>query len=606
MAKKRASRSKPPVNQPAKRSSNPYRVWIYLSGVCLVCALYGRTLWFSLTYMDDNQILDGAYASVNTWLSAFANNAFFKDNVIEFYRPLQNLLFLLDARLAGGTSYIPFHLSNLLLFTIAALLLVRLLSTWGYTQTTTWCLSTLFIVNPLNAQAIAWIPGRGDLLLTCAALLWLLTIPGSRSRTTRVTITLHVMATILALASKENGFILPFLGIAYGVIAAKPRWSRTMILSYAGAACVLGSLYAYLRIHLLGGVPDHMILSVKNLLHNIAFFPTSLAQAIIPLNVTAVPRYEIVPVILGCLIIAAFVYGASRAPAAHKSLLLFAGLWIVLFAVPGLLYRHELGTQAYDYLNQRILILLVGMVMAGAELCTWLISRRAPWVIMSATGIIAIGYAGMAISFANWFKDPATFLSTAIDSQPTCTLLLNNRGLWRRSHADFAGAYADFDRAIQYSPSYAPFYRNRGNLLGDTGDVAAAIEDFSTALKLNPADVDALLGRSHWFAMQQDFAHARMDLDRAVVLEPDNYLARNNRGILELAEGTFAEARDDFSAAIRINPDLGIAYYNRGQARHELQDSDGSCRDLSQAVQLGSAAAQERLMQWCEGTAPAR
>jgi Tfp pilus assembly protein PilF len=556
--------------------------------------------------MDDNQILDGAYASVNTWLSAFANNAFFKHSVIEFYRPLQNLSFLLDARLAGGASYLPFHASNLLLFTIAALLLVRLLSTWGYTKTTAWCLTTLFIVNPLNAQAIAWIPGRGDLLLTCAALLWLLTVPGSRSRTTPVTITLHAIATVLALASKENGFVLPFLGIAYGVIAAKPRWSRPMILSYAGAACVLGLLYAYLRIHLLGGVPDPMILSVKNLLHNIAFFPTCLAQAIIPLHVTAVPRYEIVPVILGCLIITAFVFGALRSPAAHKSRLLYAGLWIVLFAVPGLLYRHELGAQSYDYLNQRILILLVGMVIAGAELYTWLIPRSASRILMSVTGIIAVGYAGIAISFANWFKDPATFLSAGIDSQPTCTLLLNNRGIWRRSQGDFAGARADFDRAIRYSPSYAPFYRNRGNLFGDTGDVAAAIKDFSAALSVNPADVDALLGRSHWFVVLQDFAHARADLDRAVALEPENYLVRNNRGILELAEGTFSAARDDFSAAIRINPSLGIAYYNRGQARYELQDADGSCRDLSQAVQLGSAAAQELLMQWCAGSAPAR
>jgi Tfp pilus assembly protein PilF len=417
---------------------------------------------------------------------------------------------------------------------------------------------------------------------------------------------LHATATILALASKENGFILPLLGIAYGVLVSKPRWSRPMILSYAGAAFVLGSLYAFLRIRLLDGVSGHTILNVKNLLHNIAFFPTCLAQAIIPLNVTAVPRYEIVPIILGCLILVAFVYGALRSPAAHKSRLLFAGMWIVLFALPGLLYRHELGTQAYDYLNQRILILLVGMVIAGAELCTWLIPRRAPWGIMSATGIIAIWYAGIAISFANWFKDPATFLSAGINSQPSCTMLLNNRGIWRQSQGDFAGARADFDRAIRYSPSHVPFFRNRGNLRGDTGDVTGAIDDLSAALTLNPADVDTLLGRAHWFAMQEDFAHARVDLDRAIVLEPGNYAARSNRGILELTEGAFAAARDDFSAAIRSNPSLGIAYYNRGQARHELRDAGGSCRDLSQAVQLGIADAQELLTQWCAGSAPTR
>jgi len=159
MVKKPASRRNPPANQPTKRSSHPHWVWIYLSAACVVWALYGRTLWFSITYMDDNQILDGAYASVNTWLSALTSNAFFKHGVIDFYRPLQNLSILLDARLAGGASYVPFHVSNMLLFTIAALLLVRLLSTWGYTQTTAWCLTTLFVVSPLNVHALAWIPG---------------------------------------------------------------------------------------------------------------------------------------------------------------------------------------------------------------------------------------------------------------------------------------------------------------------------------------------------------------------------------------------------------------------------------------------------------------
>lgn len=606
MVKKPASRRNPPANQPTKRSSHPHWVWIYLSAACVVWALYGRTLWFSITDMDDNQILDGAYASVNTWLSALTSNAFFKHGVIDFYRPLQNLSVLLDARLAGGASYVPFHVSNMLLFTIAALLLVRVLSTWGYMQTTAWCLTTLFVVSPLNVQALAWIPGRGDLLLTCAALLWLLTIPGSRSRTTWITIALHAMATILALASKENGFILPILGIAYGVFVAKPRWSRPMILSYAGAAIVSGSLYAFLRIRLLGGLPGHTVLNLRNLLHNIAFLPTCLAQAIIPLNVTAVPRYEIVPVILGCLLIVAFVYGVLRSPAIHKSRLLFAGMWIALFALPGLFYSHELGAQAYDYLNHRMLILLVGMVIAGAELCTWLLPRRAPWGILSVTGIIAIWYAGIAISFTDWFKDPATFLSAGIDSQPSCTLLLINRGVWRQGQGDVAGARADFDRAIQYSPSQPHFFCDRGNLRGDAGDVKGAIADFSTALTLNPADVDVLLGRSHWFAMQEDFAHARIDLDRAIVLEPNNYSALNNRGILELTEENFAAARDDFSAAIRSNPSLGIAYYNRGQARHELRDAGGSCRDLSQAVQLGFADAQELLTQWCAGSAPAK
>ncbi len=585
-------------------SPHPRWGWVYLSLICLVWALYGRTLWFSITYMDDGQILDGAYETLNTGISAFSTNALFKPGIADFYRPLQNLSLLLDARIAAGESYIPFHTSNVLLFTLAAILLVRLLSTWGYTRMSAWCFATLFVVSPMNVQAVAWIPGRGDLLLACAALLWLLTVPGSRPRLTWRAAVLHSLATVLALASKENGFVLPLLGLAYGVLLAKPRWSRLMMMGYAGVALLLGLLYAFLRIRFLGGALDQTIFSAKNLLYNIYFLPTCLAQALIPLKVTAVPLYEIVPIILGSLLLAAYVYAILRSSAAHKRRLLFASIWIVLFAFPGLFYRHEFGTHAYDYLNHRILILLVGMVLAAAELCTWLIPRRAPLFVASAAGAIALWHAGVAISFTNWFKDPDTLLSAGIQSRPSCTFLLNNRGVWRQRQGDLDGAGADYDRAIQHGPAHPAFFRNRGSLRGDTGDVEGAIEDLSVALTLDPADVDALLGRAHWHAMRENFAQARMDLDRAIALEPNNSLAHSDRGILELTEGDFAAAIDDFSAAIRANPALSVAYYNRGRTLYEMGDISGSCKDLEQAARLGFARALDLSAQWCGGEVP--
>jgi Flp pilus assembly protein TadD len=63
----------------------------------------------------------------------------------------------------------------------------------------------------------------------------------------------------------------------------------------------------------------------------------------------------------------------------------------------------------------------------------------------------------------------------------------NNRGLTKSRKGNLDGALADYNRAIELSPTTAGPYINRGILKKKLGDTKGSSADFSRAVQLNPA-----------------------------------------------------------------------------------------------------------------------
>ena len=61
----------------------------------------------------------------------------------------------------------------------------------------------------------------------------------------------------------------------------------------------------------------------------------------------------------------------------------------------------------------------------------------------------------------------------------------------KSSLGDYAGAIADYDKAIELDPEYAAAFSNRGDAKSNLGDYAGAIADFDKAIELDPKDATA-------------------------------------------------------------------------------------------------------------------
>ena len=133
---------------------------------------------------------------------------------------------------------------------------------------------------------------------------------------------------------------------------------------------------------------------------------------------------------------------------------------------------------------------------------------------------------------------------------------------------DWSAAEAEFRRAIELGPNYAPAHEYYGYCLVSVGRTEEGVQEGKRALELDPLSVEAgaNVGGSFYYAHQYDLAIDT--LQKTINMEPSNWFPR-------MFLGLSYEAKDDF-----------------GRAIVELQKSNQSAPDLPwPAAELGHAYA---------------
>jgi tetratricopeptide (TPR) repeat protein len=107
-------------------------------------------------------------------------------------------------------------------------------------------------------------------------------------------------------------------------------------------------------------------------------------------------------------------------------------------------------------------------------------------------------------------------------------------------------AKADFDRAIEIAPRYAPPYHSRGVVRLDTNDIPGSIEDLAKAAELDPKNTNTLYVLAQAHAGAGDAKAALEAASKAVDIEPDS------TGVdLRLLKAKLLQANGDSEGAIK-------------------------------------------------------
>src|SRR5256885_4371332 len=190
------------------RQGAPTPRWLRLAPLFIalaVVAVYATAPSFKFIEFDDNEILKQHYfiiGDISKIKLAFTTDAFLGTNG-SFYRPLQTISFMLDA-LVGGPKPFIYHLTNLLLHIASSLCVFWLLLVLGYRRLLCLLLALLFAIHPMFVPMVAWIPTRGDLLLTIFLIIaFILFIKAFRANRPALVVW-HGITFFLALLSKET------------------------------------------------------------------------------------------------------------------------------------------------------------------------------------------------------------------------------------------------------------------------------------------------------------------------------------------------------------------------------------------------------------------
>jgi protein O-mannosyl-transferase len=442
-------------NKRRNRTGNSLReVWrSYGIVLCAGLLVYVWTIPFGFTHCDDDSIIVENHEQIRDF--SRVSHAF-TDSFGGLYRPILQVSFIADA-VRGGTDPHTYHLSNVIYHLVASLLVLAVLRRLIDSERAALFLSLFFTCHPLLVQAVVWIPGRNDLIVTIFVLLSFVGLDSLAKNNRPLWYAVHFSAFCLALFSKESAAFFPLLCIFYLVAFKKERiFSRRMLILASGWTG-LGILWLVARFSA-GDILSHPNeIGVNAFLKSYPALPALLGKLILPLRLSGLATFDPLSITAGIVLAAVAVSLAFILKKSDRRMLLLGLLWYLLFLLPTLFYRVKGADDHYDYLEHRAYLPMLGFLLVAGEFLPRLgVSfRKRPVQILSVVLLVLLS-AG-SIVYSRSFKDEMTFWQAAKNADPERANFHSVLGELFFKRGEIGKAEACFLRAKDVSVGGDPF-----------------------------------------------------------------------------------------------------------------------------------------------------
>src|SRR6266566_811254 len=546
--------------------------YLFLAAISL--AVFGQTIRYDFVNFDDDLYVYNAPA-IQTGLTVKGIALAFTSPHARNWHPLATISHMLDCQLyglkAGGH-----HATNIVLHTMAVLLLFRVLRQMTGAVWKSAIVAALFAIHPLHVESVAWVSERKDVL---SAVFFLLMLEAYVCYTRAASITRFLAVAVLFAAGLMSK---PMLVSAPVVLLLLDYWplrrfeqpsssrGKAKILKSDNQRRVMRRLFLekiplfvlsadscvitfVLQKRATGAIaPLPFLWRVQNAFTSYVIYawktlwPTRLAVFYpYPNNTLAIWEVILAIGFLLAVTVAAIVFRRERP-------YLFTGwFWYLGMLVPviGLVQVGEQGhADRYTYLPHIGLFLLA--VWLAADVTAVRQSRSRFAVVTALVIIIALAWTAF-IQTSYW---------------------CNSETLWTHALA----VTSDNDVA----------HNNLGYLCVDRGELDKAISHFETALKIRSGKSDPHYSVASAF-VQMNLAdalarkgqsdQAMVHYEEAIRLQPNYADAYYNRGNLLFAQGRIDEAIADWEKTLQIQPNdadahtcLGNALLRRGSVKEAI------------------------------------
>lgn len=463
------------------RSLRGWRVYFFIFVLGLL--LYSRTLFFDFSYLDDNTLIIDNYPIISNVKNiglVFGSDAFFSPDKF-YYRPLLTLSFMADAAIAGALPVV-FHFSNILWHILAAILVFRLFLKWQGSRNLALAFSLLFLVHPVLTQAVAWIPGRNDSILTVFVLAGFLAFLNFCDSPRLLYYIAYLSFLFLALLTKETAIFLPVLVVFYFLFISPKKVAIVDRYLLLGGSAVIGFSWFLMRHFALGGETTQYSDALIQIIRNSPAILVYLGKLIFPFNLAVFP---ILPdssklyglIVLGLLAAAWFFSREKR-----NNYVIFSFLWFFLFLLPSFIRINGLP----DFLEHRLYLSFVGFMLFLGELRGVKSLDFGRKNVKIVTAIILLFLAGLTWFHSAKFSDRFTFWQAAAASSPHSPLAQRNLGVMYYFNRDVKQAQYYYQKALDLNPREPMVHNNLGVIYLDQKDYVRAEKEFKAELIVNP------------------------------------------------------------------------------------------------------------------------
>jgi protein O-mannosyl-transferase len=546
-----------------------HRGWLTI-GICVILAgltwlVFGQTLWNDfINYDDPRYVYENTKITGGLTISGIAW-AFTHIHSMNWH-PLTTISHMLDCQLYGLNAGWH-HFTNVLLHTLAAILLFLALQQMTNAVWRSAFVAAVFAIHPLRVESVAWVAERKDVLSGVCFMLTLLayvyyTRAPSLSRYLAV-----ALVFALGLMSKPMLVTLPFVllvldywplrriggrGSGAGRQLLIPVLEKIPLIALSAVSSVVTFLVQK------GAVGWTEDLPILERINNAAvsyvlyiwqmFWPMNLA-VFYPHPENRLPLWEIISSLLLLICITTVAITLRK----KRPYLITGWLWYLGMLVP-VIGLVQVGWQGradrYTYLPQ--IGLYIAITWAVADLTSLWRRQR---TILSAAAILVIG----ALSLCAWvqtsyWRDSETLFRHALAVTANNDVAENNLGIVFLRQGKVNEAISLLQTAVDLRPDNSPAHENLAKALLQKGQVA-----------------DALI-------------HYRKLLE----LQPDNIEVHNIVGTVLIQQGRVGDGVEEWQKVLAVQPDNGNAMSNLAWVFATAPDQ--SLRDGPKAVELAEQA----------------
>lgn len=451
-------------------------LWLTLLGVLT----YGWTVFFGFSYLDDNVLILDNLSFIQNLANipqAFILEVFHVLHAsAAYYRPMLTLSFMLDASLSGAHPFF-YHLSNIIYHLVATILVYLFLKKMNISAKLSFFFAAVFAVHPVLAQAVAWIPGRNDSLLTIFALLAFIYFLNYLETNRLGDFGKHLLFFALALFTKESAvFILPLLFI-YVLFILKRKFTNVTILWFFGWGTSFIIWFILRRIALVNPINYSLPFIANSITNNFPAILLFLGKILFPFNLSVLPTLVDSSLIPGLISLVLLTVLLLLSKGKDIKLMLFGIVWFLVFLVPSFI-RPDLS-YIPDFLEHRVYLSMIGFFIVISQIKLIRANQIVGSIIIGV--LIIINFLHLPV-----YKNRMNFWQNAAKTSPSHPLAHKNLGSMYLFDGDYQRAEIEYAKALQINPQESMVHNNLGVIYMNQGNKAKAEEEFRKELVINP------------------------------------------------------------------------------------------------------------------------
>jgi len=468
--------------------------------------------------------------------------------------------------------------------------------------------AAIFLVHPLNTQAVNYIWQRSTLMVTFFSLLTICLLILYRKTHQWWAYSASIFACLLAMLCKENAFVLPFLLLVVDAIVNrhKSQSNRARFLQFLPFLLCMPLIPLLLQrskeislemmrpYSVFRGVSPDVISSMDYWLAQVNVLCTYLRMVVFPFGLNVDHDYPLVSqsgwfhflvsltILIGFMSLGIYFLRRQR-------ILFLAIMWfLIAVSLESIVVSKDLCVEHRMYLP------MVGLCWLFA--ISFFDRFEKHWRAGAAFAcVIIVLLSGVTVNRNRVWKDEFSLWNDAAEKSSQKARPLNNRGRIFRQVGQTQLALNDFNRAIALDPTFTAAYQNRAHIFKSDQQWDLAIKDYTSVIALEPYNPESYASRGGIYKRRGGFEQALSDYTFAIQYAPSNPEYYTHRAYVYQQQNRFDEALSDYATAIMLAPHYVYALNNRGNCYLKMGQIQNAINDYNRVLAIDPKFAESYL-----------